>query len=67
MSSAHEWEYVACASYWLQMPRVAGEMFKDSKARTVEGLDDNQIKPAISAWRDLFTDLAAKVLNSRFL
>ena len=64
-SSAHEWEYVSCASYWLQMARVAGEMFRDSRARSVDGLDDGQIKLALSAWRDLFTDLAAKVLNYR--
>ena len=64
-SSAHEWEYVACASYWLQMAKVAGEMFRDSKAREVNDLTQEQINLAISAWGSIFGDLAAKVLQYR--
>lgn len=62
---AHEWTYLACAQYWLQMADVAGDMFRDSRPRTVEGMDAMTTKMALAAWKDVFAKIAVKVLNYR--
>lgn len=36
---AHEWTYLSCARFWMQMASVVGVLFRDAEARTVPGLD----------------------------
>ena len=62
---AHEWTYLSCARFWMQMASVAGDLFRDSVSRTVPGLDALQYKMALAAWKDVFGDLAAKVMDYR--
>ena len=64
-SSSHEWTYVACSAYWLQMANVAGEMAADVVARSVEGLTDPEVKMGLRAWGRIFASLAAKVMGYR--
>ena len=64
-SCAHEWLYWACGGYYLQMSKVAGDMFRDTVPRVVPGLDAGQTKMAMSAWMAIFTDLAALVADKR--
>lgn len=62
---AHEWTYVSCSRFWLQMSAVAGDMFRDPAMRTVPGMDGMRTKMALAAWQAVFADLAAKVLDYR--
>ena len=64
-SSSHEWTYVACSSYWLQMSQVAGEMAADATVRTVAGLADPEVDMGLRAWGRIFASLAAKVVGYR--
>ena len=64
-SCAHEWLYWACAGYYLQMSKVAGDMFRDVVPRVALGLDVAQKKMAMSAWMAIFTDLAELVTEKR--
>ena len=61
----HEWTYLSCSRFWLQMATVAGDLFRDAVMRTVGELDQMQTKMALAAWKDVFTDLAAKVMDYR--
>lgn len=62
---AHEWRYLSCYRYWTQCAEVAAEMFRDERARTADGLSAMETKMIFSAWRDVFTELASKVMDIR--
>lgn len=60
-SCTHEWLYLACAGYCLQMTKMAGDMFRDAVPRIVPGLDAGKTKMAMSAWMTILTDLVELV------
>lgn len=64
-SSSHEWSYVSCSLYWLQMSHVAAEMSADVKVREVDGLDETEVNMALRAWGRVFAALSAKVMGYR--
>lgn len=66
-SLAHEWLYWACAGYYMQMSKVAGDIFRDAVPRLVPGLDAAETKMAMSAWMAIFSDFAALVADKRVI
>ena len=62
---AHEWTYLSCARFWMQMATVAGDLFRDSVSRTAPDLDALQYKMVLAAWKDIFGDIASKVMDYR--